>query len=197
MSQRTLRIALTLAAVAVVATIAFSAPTSRKSPGSNSAGAGGGELQRGIDIAPVHLDLRGKNPQLVARGSYIVNAQGGCNDCHTCPPYAEGGDPFQGQPEAINAENYLAGGTSFGPFVSANITPDESGLPAGLTRDEFVEVIRTGHDPDNPTELLQVMPWPVFRNMIDRDLHAVYEYLSAIPHAERNEACVPEVDEEE
>ena len=193
MSQRTLRIALTFAAVAVVATIAFSAP--RKS--NSAASSGGSELQRGIDIAPVHLDLRGKNPQLVARGSYIVNAQGGCNDCHTCPPYTEEHDPFTGGDGHPNAENYLAGGTAFGPFVSANITPDEeSGLPAGLTRDEFVELIRTGHDPDNPTELLQVMPWPVFRNMTDRDLHAVYEYLSAIPHAERNEACVPEVDEE-
>jgi hypothetical protein len=32
--------------------------------------------------------------------------------------------------------------------------------------------------------------------MTDRDLHAVYEYLSSIPHAERNAECVPEEDEE-
>ena len=192
MTKRRLGTGMAVASVAVLATIAFAAPpASRK--GASSPGSGNSEIQRGLDIAPVHLDLRGKNPQLVARGSYIVNAQGGCNDCHTCPPYTPEHDPFTGGDGHPNAENYLAGGTSFGPFVSKNITPDEeSGLPAGLTRDEFVELIRTGHDPDEPGELLQVMPWPVFRNMTDRDLHAVYEYLSSIPHAERSSECVPE-----
>jgi hypothetical protein len=28
---------------------------------------------------------------------------------------------------------------------------------------------------------LQVMPWPVFRNITDRDMRALYEYLRAIP----------------
>jgi len=28
------------------------------------------------------------------------------------------------------------------------------------------------------------MPWPVYQSMTDRDLKAIYEYLSAIPHAE-------------
>jgi hypothetical protein len=50
-----------------------------------------------------------------------------------------------------------------------------------LTR-QFMTAIRTGHDPDEPDEILQVMPWPVYRNMSDRDLLAIYEYLSAIPH---------------
>ena len=30
-------------------------------------------------------------------------------------------------------------------------------------------------------DLLQIMPWPAFRNMTDQDLRAIYEYLSAIP----------------
>jgi hypothetical protein len=29
--------------------------------------------------------------------------------------------------------------------------------------------------------LLQVMPWPIHRNMTDHDLRAIYEYLSAVP----------------
>jgi hypothetical protein len=110
-----------------------------------------------------------------------VNAQSGCNDCHTNPPYAPGGDPFLGEPERINTEGYLAGGVAFGPFISANITPDADGKPAGLTYQEFKRTLRTGHDPDDPDELLQVMPWPVFGKMQDRDLRAVYEYLTAIP----------------
>ena len=29
--------------------------------------------------------------------------------------------------------------------------------------------------------LLQIMPWPIYHNMTDHDLRAIYEYLSAIP----------------
>lgn len=75
-------------------------------------------------------------------------------------------------------------GSPFGPIISANITPDASGKPAGLDFDEYLELIRTGHDPDEPDEILQVMPWPIFRNMNDRDILAIYTYLSSIPHAE-------------
>jgi hypothetical protein len=143
-------------------------------------------IVRGFQIAPVKLTLRNRSRELVGLGSYIVNAQGGCNDCHTNPPYAPGGDPYQGQPKKINAAHYLAGGQQFGPFTSANITPDADGLPAGLTLAQFKNVMRTGHDPD-PAEhgrLLQVMPWPVYQDMTDRDLRAIYEYLRSIPHAE-------------
>src|SRR4051794_2945460 len=74
-------------------------------------------ILRGFQIAPVKLNLRNKNRDLVGLGSYIVNAQGGCNDCHTAPPYAPGGNPFQGQPKKVNAAHYLAGGQQFGPFT--------------------------------------------------------------------------------
>ncbi len=139
---------------------------------------------RGLQISPVHLNLRGKDRNMVGLGSYIVNAQGGCNDCHTNPPFAPGGDPYRGEPKKINTARYLAGGTSFGPFLSANITPDEDGLPHGLTFQEFKTVMRTGHDPDEPGEILQVMPWPIYGEMTDRDLKAVYEFLRSTPHVD-------------
>jgi hypothetical protein len=127
----------------------------------------------GRAIAPVPLDLAGKNKRQVWLGSYIVNA------CHTAPPYAEGGDPFRGQPEQINTEGYLCGGTDFDVAISADISPDENGLPAGLERREFIRLLRTGEKPDG--SLLQVMPWPIYGKMIRRDLAAVHAYLSAIP----------------
>jgi hypothetical protein len=151
---------------------------------------------RGFRISPVPLDLQGKNLALVGLGSYIVNGQGACNDCHTSPSYAEGNDPFLGERGRINVERYLAGGTPFGPPgdpntpVSRNLTPRAStGLPAGLTWQQFRQTIRTGADlkhrppfaPSEEQDLLQVMPWPVYGNMIDRDLRAIYEFLSAIP----------------
>jgi hypothetical protein len=137
----------------------------------------------GFAIAPVPLDLRGKNRALVGLGSYIVNAHGGCNDCHTVPSYAPGHDPYLGQPLEVNAATYLGGGRTFGPFItSRNITPDEHGLPSGLTRDQFITAMRTGIDKDGA--ILQVMPWPVYSFMTDGDLKAIYEYLSSIPRLE-------------
>jgi hypothetical protein len=147
-------------------------------------------IQRGFDIAPVPLNLKGKNRALVGLGSYIVNT-GGCNDCHTNPSYAPGGDPFAGQPEQINVPCYLSGGTDFGIVRSRNLTPDSDGLPSGLTLEEFIHILRTGEDttsPGNPVfdgGLLQVMPWPVFGKKTTRDLTAIYEYLRAIPSRPR------------
>jgi hypothetical protein len=142
-------------------------------------------IEQGMEIAPVRLNLHGRDKSQVGLGSYLVNAVGGCNDCHTCPSYEPGHSPYTGDPGRVDAEHYLAGGVHFGPFVSANITPDtKTGLPAGLTRDQFIHTLRTGQDPDPPHDLLQVMPWPVFRHMTDHDLSAIYEYLSAVPHAE-------------
>lgn len=145
-------------------------------------------IVRGFAINPVKLNLRGKNPLLVGLGSYLVNAVGGCNDCHTNPSFAPGGDPFMGQPKQINTQNYLAGGQQFGPFTSRNLTPEENGLPAGRTYAEFANILRTGIDYDHAHPqfgpLLQVMPWPTYQSMTDRDIRAIYEYLRAIPHAE-------------
>jgi hypothetical protein len=140
-------------------------------------------VKQGLAIAPVPLDLRGKNRALVGLGSYLVNAVSECNDCHTRPYYELGGNPFKGQPERINRLDYLTGGNQFGPFTSANLTPNAAGLPAGLTLDEFIHLMRTGETEDHPAlgPVMQVMPWPTFRKMTDRDLHAIYEYLRAIP----------------
>ncbi|HEV7447822.1 MAG TPA: hypothetical protein VGO18_34970 [Steroidobacteraceae bacterium] len=142
------------------------------------------QVRRGFQIVPsgVYLNLHGKNRELVGLGSYIVNTSG-CNDCHTHPSYLVGGDPFLGQPELINFPQYLTGGRQFGPVItSANLTPDGTGKPAGLTLKEFIKTLRTGHNPhDPPGQILQVMPWPVIGKKTDRDLAAMYEYLRALP----------------
>ena len=175
------------------------------------------KIQRGFAIAPVPLNLAGKNRALVGQGSYIVNGQADCNGCHSAGPsteFAMGGNPYLLRPffsgkEKINPATYLGGGRNFGPLVpgsvslfSRNLTPDKTGLPeGGHTLREFIEIIRTGVDMDNlhPTTCppnapnpscvpfpfdgtrLQIMPWPIYKNMTDRDLEAIYEYLSAIP----------------
>ena len=100
-------------------------------------------IRRGFEIAPVPLNLEGKNRALVGLGSYIVNAQGDCNGCHSADPateFAPGGNPYFGQPTKINPATYLGGGRDFGPFpgpgpfphiISRNLTPDKTGRPEG------------------------------------------------------------------
>lgn len=144
-------------------------------------------IEQGFRIAPVELTYDEEDRKFVGLGSYLVNAVSGCSDCHTNPNYAPGGDPYRNQPKMVNSKNYLAGGRSFGPFISRNLTP-ENGLPEGHTFKEFKLIMRTGIDLDKAHPqygpLLQVMPWPAYQDMSDRDLRAIYEYLKAIPPAD-------------
>jgi hypothetical protein len=146
-------------------------------------------IQQGYAIAPLPLNINGQNPARVGLGSYYVNAVSECTDCHTKNLYLPGGNPFLGQPKQINTDNYLRGGRAFpapdptgveNPITSRNLRP-VNGLPAGLTFNQFVNVLRNGTDYDHPGRLLQVMAWPIFQNMTDRDLLAIYEYLSTLP----------------
>ncbi|HLO00499.1 MAG TPA: hypothetical protein VK208_18720 [Pyrinomonadaceae bacterium] len=168
-------------------------------------------VRLGLEISPVPLNLAGKNRDLVGLGSYIVNAHAACNDCHSPGPaveYVNGGNPYFGQPKKVNPDVYLGGGQDFGPLIpgsahiiSRNLTPDKTGRPeGGRSFAEFREILKTGIDLDHlhPTcadgmvnescvpppfdgNLLQVMTWPTLQNMSDRDIRAIYEYLSAIP----------------
>ena len=144
-------------------------------------------VQKGLQISPVTLDFTGRDRNQVGYGSYLVNAAGGCNDCHTNPNYRPDGDPFKGMPKKVNAAGYLAGGIAFGPFTSRNITPSVEGPVTGSLTN-FKQVMRTGIDlrklhPQIST-LLQVMPWPVYQDLADRDLDAIFAFLSSIPCVE-------------
>ena len=149
----------------------------------------GERIQRGFEIAPVSLNLEGKDRNLVGLGSYIVNTSG-CTDCHTYPNWAQGGNPFLGEREQINTEVYLAGGRPMPAYPgvkSRNITPDPTfGLPGGLTLHEFMNVMQHGQDQQKPGRILQGMPWPVFGKKTDYELRAIYEYLRAVPSRRNN-----------
>ena len=138
---------------------------------------GESEVQRGFDIAPVPLDLTKKSKNLVGLGSYYVNGISECIGCHT----ADGGA-------------YLGGGRVFGPVQSRNLTPDVSGLPAGLTLPQFRDVMKFGTDfkglfPPGP---LIVMPWQAYQHGTDKWTDAIYEYLRAIPCVEGGPGTVPD-----
>ena len=180
-------------------------------------------IQIGLAVAPVTLNMAGKDQDLVGLGSYIVNVTGDCNGCHSHGPATEyvlpNGNPYLRQPPfdgttRVNPSTYLGGGRDFGTFppvpgaelhiISRNLTPDKSGLPeGGRTLSEFIQIMRTGVDLDHAHpncpgntpgpncmlapfdgDKLQIMRWPSFLNMTDRQLTAIYTYLSTVPCVE-------------
>lgn len=128
-------------------------------------------VQVGFRIAPVPLNLKGKDRTLVGLGSFLVSAVGRCDECHTNaqPPnfnYSAGANPFFGQrPAKIDPTGYLAGGSDMGTvslppgppeqyagpkIISRNLTPDKTGRPAGgVTLAQFMTIMRTGKDYDH------------------------------------------------
>jgi hypothetical protein len=140
--------------------------------------------------------------ELVARGKYIVSTSG-CHDCHT--PWhvgPNGPEPdmrraLSGHPQAlvmppapklpegpwlvtIAATNTAYAGP-WGVSYTANLTPDrESGLGKWTVKD-FIETIRTGRRMGRGREILPPMPYPVYSNLTDADLTAVFTYLQSIP----------------
>jgi hypothetical protein len=136
------------------------------------------QAEKGLTIAPFQLDTTGlsnADKEKIGTGSYLVNAVGGCGDCHSTP-----------QPSG--PPKYLGGGVSYGigangeVVYARNLTPDaDTGMK--LTEDQFVEALRTGRDfkSDTQNEQLIVMPWQSFRWMSDDDLKSIYAYLTKVP----------------
>jgi hypothetical protein len=129
------------------------------------------KIRKGFEIAPVTLNLNGKDRDLVGLGSYIVNAQADCNGCHSLflpngapTDFTPAGNPYLLKPPMgpftgkirVNPATYLGGGNDFGPLGpgpdiwSRNLTPDKTGRPeGGHTFSEFRKIIRTGVDMDH------------------------------------------------
>jgi len=150
-----------VAFVAILLAAMLNSPPRVKATGDDDDNGSDSRIQRGLDIAPVHLNLEGKNRALVGLGSYIVNAAVPCNECHGAGPalnqFLPGDNPYFGQAAVINPATYLGGGRSFGApvpgsavIISRNLTPDKTGLPeGGRTFGEFVQIMRTGVDLDH------------------------------------------------
>jgi hypothetical protein len=157
--------ALTLGAIALVGQLSTS-PTVRAQ---NNGISDEEQLVRiGYAIAPVPLNLEGKNRDLVGLGSFIVNAQGDCNGCHTAggPPnfnYANEGNPyFLNQPLGTKTDptTYLAGGTPFGQAVPSSASV--GGFPSGSIPSSYPP---NGYPSDPTTGFPYAGPVIVSRNL--------------------------------
>ena len=140
----------------------------------------------------------------VKRGEYLVNSMG-CDDCHTPKAMTPQGPApdmtrrFMGHPAAepfsfddkkkmISEQHvavFSAGMTAIaGPWgvsYTANLTPDDTGIGT-WTEAQFIKAIREGKlkGLDGSRPILPPMPWPMYRNLNDDDLKAIFAYLKTM-----------------
>jgi hypothetical protein len=104
-------------------------------------------------------------PSQLVRGAYLVN-MGACSDCHT--PQEKG--------QVLPGMIYAGGSPVPGPWgnvVSANITPDASGI-AYYDESVFLEAMHTGSV--KARRLSPIMPTNLYGNLNDDDLRAIFAY---------------------
>ncbi len=110
-------------------------------------------------------------PAAARRGEYLVHI-GTCTGCHTTT------DPH-GRPVPVML---FAGGRVFvrpwGTAASANLTRDASGI-SYYDEAQFIRTIRTGHV--GARALNRTMPYPLYRNLRNEDLKAIFAYLRTLP----------------
>jgi cytochrome c553 len=140
-------------------------------------------------------------PSPVERGKYLVTAMG-CNDCHTPWKLGEKGpEPdmtrmLSGHPEGMTlppppavqppwgltaALSMTAWSGPWGISYTSNLTPDQETGIGAWSEENFVQAIRTGKHLGAGRDILPPMPWPMYRNLSDGDLKAIFAYLKSIP----------------
>ena len=140
------------------------------------------------------------NEEMVARGKYLVNTSS-CNDCHTPKVMTAHGPEFDttrllsGHPASapnpkvhkdalkdwvLFGQDLTSAVGPWGVSYAANLTSHESGI-GNWTEKQFITAIRKGKYKglENSRDLLPPMPWPVYRNMTDTDLKAIFAYLKS------------------
>jgi hypothetical protein len=155
-----------------------------------------------ITLSPCAGLAQEEAASLVAEGEYLVRTSA-CHDCHT--PFTMGSNgpewdmtrALSGHPQDIvieapaqlsepwvssgNATNTAHSGP-WGVSFSANLTPDpETGVLRDFSEEQFIETLRTGRHKGQGRQILPPMPWPVYGQMTDDDLRAIFAYLRQIP----------------
>ncbi len=111
---------------------------------------------------------------IAERGQYLVKT-GGCSGCHVSA--GPNGAPQFGR--------YLAGGARIivkneGAAYSYNLTPDkETGL-GNVSREQIVQILKTGQLPDGRILNDHQMPWTIYSHLSEEDLYAIATYLSLL-----------------
>lgn len=99
-------------------------------------------------------------------GAYLTRA-GNCMGCHT----AQGGKPFAGGRRLS---------TSFGSFVTPNITPDQKTGIGGWSEADFWQALHYGKSPDGQL-LYPAFPYTEYTHVTRQDANAIFAYLRSLP----------------
>lgn len=136
----------------------------------------------------------------VAYGKYLVTARG-CGGCHTPVkmgargPEYDTAPTFSGYPASLPLPPPVAASGPWlvafglepnwsGPWgisFAANLTPDpETGI-GQWTEQQFLDTLRNGRHQGRGRPLLPPMPWPMYGQMTDGDLKAIFAYFRTLP----------------
>lgn len=140
---------------------------------------------RGFTIQPLAQPdltaLPANEQSLFGRGSYLVNAAGRCNECHTNPPR----NPVT---QKINTAAYLGGGMVFpapaGQALKRSMSRNLCGATHGYTAPftDFAVAFASGLRAGSAAEpIAWPMPLWALRNLTTHDLEAVFTYLRLLP----------------
>lgn len=132
---------------------------------------------------PAELANKPSPADTLAYGAYLTN-MAACRECHT--------KEEKGQ---LIAGTEFGGGRVFmlpgGKLVSANISPDESGI-GDWSREAFIERFKayadSGYTAPNvgKGDFNTIMPWMMYASMTESDLASIYEYLRTVTPINNN-----------
>jgi mono/diheme cytochrome c family protein len=128
-----------------------------------------------VDRPAANFDIHAtRDPDVIARGRYLVYGPAHCASCH--------GDPAREAELRQGREVPLSGGRSFalgmlGTLVAPNITSDAGAGIGGLSDDTLVRSLRYGISRHGRP----LVPLMSFSDLADDDLRAIVSYLRSVP----------------
>jgi len=129
-------------------------------------------------------------PELLARGTYLVENVLLCNDCHSerdwtlysgpaKPPYGAGRECMTRQTQAIGIRVSEGEGNFPGILCIRNITPDPESGVGDWTDGEIIRALREGVDHQG-LGLFPIMPYFIYRSISDQDAEAIVAYMRTL-----------------
>jgi hypothetical protein len=140
--------------------------------------------------APLDIQVE-VTPELLTRGTYLVDHVLLCNDCHSerdwtlfsgpaKAPFGAGRECMTRKTETIGIRVSAGQGNFPGVLCIRNITPDrESGI-GDWTDGQIIRAIREGVDHQG-LGLFPIMPYFIYKSISDQDAAAVVAYMRSLP----------------
>jgi len=134
-------------------------------------------LRKPAMVVPLEVRVEATEARL-ARGKYLYDQIGACNDCHGERDFTRFGGPAKERGEGKGFVFPRELGFP-GTIVAPNITPDKETGIGDWTDGEKIRAIRDGVDREGRA-LFPMMPYEDFRKMSDEDVYSLVAYLNTL-----------------